>query len=120
MAHGYHLEAQYTDGFVLNEDEHGDVSPFTGIHNIFNDILEHRAEASHGQLVRFSLIGGEKRFDIDWTTLPDNARPIYFRDMQSSMNVATGERITKSLKHTFGYQYNDPDGANHKHIEETE
>lgn len=112
------VEAEYTDGFNLSETEHGDVSPYTGEHNIFNDILEKRPEADHGLMVRFSCYYKDHRYDVDWTTLPINARPIRFRNASLSTEVATGAQTFCWLGVDFGYQYNDEHGINHKEIQE--
>lgn len=116
MAYGYILEAEYADGYIHSEAELGDVSPYAEGKNIFNDILEKRPEADHGRTVRFSIIGDTKRYDIDWQILPDNARPIYSRDMQMERSVSTGETTIQVLRHQFGFQYNDETGENHKDI----
>ena len=110
------VEAEYADGFILSETEHNDVSPYTGINNILSDIIEKRPEADHGPLVRFSCFYRDNRYDVDWRTLPDNARPIRFRDCQLLTNTATGEQ---SFSHTgcrFGYQFNDENGRNHQEV----
>lgn len=110
------VEAEYTDGFILSETEHGDVSPFTGVHNILNDILEKRAEAEHGRLVRFSVFYKNKRYDIDWTVLPDNARPIRFRHGFVTLdNTGASERGWSGIE--FGYQYTE-NGKNIKEVKE--
>ena len=117
MAHGYYLEAEYESGYVHRETEE-DISPWKKDTNFFNDILEHRPEAVHGKMVRFALVGPEERTDIDWKTLPDNARPIYFRQMQhiKITDIEAGEATM--IGQTFGYQYNDAEGNNHKEIKE--
>lgn len=123
MAYGWHLEAEYESGYV-HSDEHADVSPYAYFKerkaspNIFNDILEKRPNAIHGQMVRFSLVGPTERHDIDWTELPDNARPIYRRAMQRDFDPATGEGETFMTGQGFGYQYTDASGKNVKEITE--
>lgn len=117
MAHGYYIQAEYESGYNHTEDEQ-DHSPFVRGKNILNDIIEKRPEAAHGKLVRFSLIGADKRYDIDFRELPDSARPVYYRHMQNTLNSATGESTTVCLKHCFGYQYNDYDGKNIQEIQE--
>ena len=123
---GYYLEAEYKSGYV-HSNEHQDISPYTlttkvnGVatgYNILNDIINKRPSEFHGSMVRWSLIGPNKRWDIDWTTLPDNARPIYLRDMEQDFNVSGGTGETRIIKQDFGYQYNDEDGRNHKEIKE--
>jgi hypothetical protein len=105
------IEAEYSDGFILSETEHSDVSPYTDKHNIFNDVLNHRPEEEHGKLVRFSVFYRDQRYDVDWTTLPDNARPIRFRDGYSTIYPDGSQENGWSGVH-FGYQYNTKSGKN--------
>lgn len=116
MAYGYFIEAEYKSGYVHREDEQ-DHSPFVAGKNILNDILEKRPEAGHGKMVRFSLVGAQKRYDLDWTQLPASARPIYYREMQNTLHIG-GETTVQCLKHCFGYQYNDETGRNIKEVKE--
>lgn len=110
-------EAEYEDGYVHSETELDDVSQFEDGRNVFYDILERRPEADHGRMVRFSVFYKDQRYDVDWTTLPDNARPIRFRHGFSTMNAGTGEVIASGFTGMgFGYQYNDETGANHKEV----
>lgn len=126
--YGYYLEAEYESGYV-HSDQIQDISPYTkgekvnGVtngRNIFNDILEKRPEEFHGRLIRFSLIpdNGGHRYDIDWTTLPDNARPIRFIDRRKETNVANGETQQFVDAIRFGYQYTDETGKNVQEIQE--
>lgn len=111
------VEAEYQDGFILNETEHNDTSPYTGTDNIFNDILEKRAEAEHGPLVRFSCYYKDHRYDVDFTDLPANARPVRWKRMEADTlgGDITEVRLTRV---GFGYQYNDNDGKNHQEVVE--
>ena len=72
-------QAEYEDGFILDETENDDVSIVNDGKNTFYDILDGHPEALHGPMVRFSVFWDNKRYDVDWTQLPDNARPIRFR-----------------------------------------
>ena len=123
MAESYHLEAEYESGYI-HSNQHGDISPYAlGTDgklgpNILNDIITGRPETVHGKLVRLSFFKGDKRHNIDWRTLPDTTRPIYFRVMQLVRNVSTGEQETTVLSHSFGYQYTDEDGKNHQEVKE--
>lgn len=117
MAYGYNLEAEYESGYVHRENDQ-DHSPYVAGRNIFYDIVNALPVPIHGQMVRFSLVGKEQKYDIDWATLPDNARPIYYRDMARSLNMSTNEEIVECLQHYFGYQYTDEQGENHKEIKE--
>lgn len=110
-------QAEYADGFVLDETEHSDISPYTGVNNILNDILQHRPEAEHGRMVRFSVFYQNRRYDIDWRSLPDNARPIRFRDgWLKSYPDGTSESGWSGMR--FGYQYTDENGRNIQEVQE--
>lgn len=110
--------AEYEDGYILDETEHDDTSPYTGVHNIFNDILEKRPESEHGRMVRFSCFYKNNRYDVDWRLLPDNARPIRFRDGYVQRNLSTGEETRGYSACRFGYQFTDENGKNQKVIKE--
>lgn len=111
------VQAEYEDGYIHDETEQGDVSPYTSVHNILNDIIEKRPEAEHGKLVRFSVFYKDQRHDVNWRDLPDNARPIRFRDgfitLDESGNETSGWSGCR-----FGYQYNDATGKNIKEVME--
>lgn len=109
-------EAEYEDGYVHSETELDDTSAFEDGRNVFYDILERRLEAEHGRMVRFSVFYQGQRYDVDWTTLPDNARPIRFRHGYNTLYIETGETESGWLGVSFGYQYNDETGKNHKEI----
>lgn len=113
------IAAEYADGFILDETALGDTSPYTGIHNIFNDVLKKRPEAEHGTMVRFSVFYHNNRYDIDWTTVPENARPIRFRDMEQD---SVGGQIieTRTVGCHMGYQFTDENGKNQQFIKELE
>lgn len=110
-------QAEYEDGFVLDETEHGDVAQF-GDANIFRDILERRPEAEHGRMVRFSVFWRDAMHSIDWTRLPDSARPIRFRHGFARMSV-DGELQERGWSGVdFGAQWNDEDGRNQQTVHE--
>lgn len=110
-------QAEYEDGYVHDESTYDDVSPYTGINNIFNDILEKRPEAEHGRMVRFSVFYQNQRHDVDFTTLPDNARPIRFRHGFITLdNAGNEDRGWSGMQ--FGYQYNDETGKNIQEVVE--
>lgn len=111
-------EAEYADGFVLNESEHDDVSPYDPVHNILRAILNKDPEAEHGKMTRFSVFYKDHRYDVDWRGLPDNARPIRFRDGNRSINASTGEQHFWWSGIRFGYQYTDEYGKSIKEIKE--
>lgn len=111
------VEAKYKDGFILSETEQNDVSPYAPPFNTLNDILEKRPEAEHGRMVRFSVFFRNQRYDVDWTTLPDNARPIRFRTGFNTL-AADGSQTSGWVSIQFGYQYRDENGKNIKEIQE--
>lgn len=133
--------ATYADGYVLDETELDDkwpeererevevLDPTTGeptgekkieqYHiNILAAIIEKLPEAEHGRMVLFSVFYRDARYDIDWSNMPDNARPIRFRDFKRSLNTATGEQKFWCDGCRMGYQYNDESGKNVKKVEE--
>lgn len=111
-----YIEAEYEDGYVHREDEQ-DHSPFVSGKNIFDDILHNRPCSAHGQLIRFSLVTQEQRYDVDWKVLPENARPIRFKHMQATIvGGIMGEPSLASVD--FGYQYTNNDGENVQEIVE--
>lgn len=111
------IQAEYENGFILDETELNDVSPYNTQQNVFRAILDKSPEVINGKLVRFSVFWKDQRYDVDWTKLPDNARPIRFRHgyfHQTGPNA--GEAGWSGVD--FGYQWNDEDGSNKKHVEE--
>lgn len=125
VAHGVILEAEYEDGFVLNEHDLNDISPYDDDRNVFHAIINERAVPEHGRMVRWSCDATEfagLRYDIDWTINwhLTNPRPIYFRDMERVADQATGDWIAPAhaTRHVFGFQYNDAEGRNAEVVEE--
>lgn len=121
-------EAEYEDGFILNETEQNDISAYvecplvdgvpTGP-NTFDDILKKRPEAEHGPMVRFSVFFNYHQYDINWRDMPDSARPIRFRNKSGDYNEETGEMVNIRLNWLrFGYQYNDALGKNVEEVME--
>jgi len=117
-------QAEYEDGWILDESQHDDISPYTHYNedgevvpcNILRAILEKRPEPEHGKMVRFSVFYQNQRHDIDWRGLPDNARPIRFRNF--SGDFAEGGVITNKRLNwlRFGYQFTDPNSG--KNVQE--
>jgi hypothetical protein len=104
------VEAEYSDGFILSETVLDDTNPY-GEGNTLRAIIDNAPEAEHGRLVRFSVFYLNNRHDIDWTQLPDNARPIRFRD--GFVTLAPDGATTQGWSGVhFGYQYNDETGKN--------
>lgn len=110
-------QAEYKDGFILDETMHDDVSQY-GDGNIFRDIIQKRPESEHGAMVRFSCFWRDKRYDIDWRDLPDNARPIRFRHGYATRNVEGTYTEIGWSGVDFGVQWNDESGKNHQEIVE--
>lgn len=111
-------QAEYEDGYVLDETERDDVSSWVEGKNVFHDILNRLPEAEHGRMVRFSVFWKDRMHSIDWTQLPDSARPIRFRHGFARMSVS-GELQERGWSGVdFGAQWNDPDGSNRQHVEQ--
>ena len=112
MSHGFRLQAEYSTGYTLTEDDN-DRNPYSDVGNTFSAIInELPTKAGHGPMVRFSLLPEDygDRYDIDWKivgALP-NARPIYFRRMHRTFALdGSGDTGDVCDSHNFGYQYND-------------
>ena len=111
------VQAEYEDGFVLDETKLKDISPYNEGHNVLRAILDKSPEAEHGKLVRFTGFWRGKRYDVDWTTLPDNARPIRFRHgFITRYQDGTQEQGWSGMD--FGYQYTDDSGNNVQDVQE--
>lgn len=113
------VQAEYADGFILDETQLNDKNPFDESDgNTFRAILNGLAVPEHGKMVRFSVFYHDARYDIDWTTLPDNARPIRFRDRSAYIDGDGNEGITDWQGCRFGYQFNDENGKNIQEVQE--
>ena len=111
-------QAEYEDGYVLDETERDDTSSWVEGKNVFHDILNRLPEAEHGRMVRFSVFWKDRMHSIDWTQLPDSARPIRFRHGFARMSVS-GELQERGWSGVdFGAQWNDPDGSNRQDVVE--
>ena len=112
------VEAEYADGYVYNETEHGDIAqydPGDPKHNVFYDILNKLPENEHGRMVRFSVFWRDHRYDINWRHLPDNARPIRFRNGNRTLFPDGSQEFWWSGV-DFGYQFTE-NGKNIKDIQ---
>lgn len=69
MPHDTSVQAEYENGFILDETELNDVSPYNSQQNVFRAILDKSPEVINGKLVRFSVFWKDSRYDIDWTKL---------------------------------------------------
>jgi hypothetical protein len=114
------IQAEYEDGFILDEAEHMDVSPYdkkkVKTDNIMRAILNKDPEAEHGKMVRFSVFYMDKWHHIDWTKLPDNARPIRFRNMSADFGEDGKMENLRLNWVQFGYQFNDKNGKNQQKL----
>lgn len=130
MQLGYFLEAEYQDGYVHSELKLRDKSPYVEGSNIFGDILNKRPEAEHGKMVRYSFVGPNRRYDIDWSKFPDTAKPIRFihKDLHQEQRMSVGAPGYPSVwenygdprlvisSYDFGYEYHDADGVKQKAV----
>ena len=111
------VQAEYEDGFILDETTQKDQSIFNEGQNTFFDILDRIIEQQHGRMVRFSVFWKGMRYDFDWTRLPDNARPIRFRrGYFTRYPDGSTERGWRWVR--FGYQYNDANGKNIQKVQQ--
>jgi len=108
--------AEYQDGFILDETELNDISPYNEGHNVFRAILDKSAEEEHGRMVKFTVFYNDNRYDFDWTLLPDNARPIRFRHGAHYLG-GDGEEYSEWTGMQIGFQYNDENGKNFQEVE---
>jgi hypothetical protein len=104
-----YLQATYEDGYVLTEDE-TDHSPFDSNKNIFHAILNSRPCGIHGKMTRLVLVCDVNTFVIDWTLLPDNARPIRFKNMSRRFLGTMPIEEPQVNSTDFGFQYTSEDG----------
>lgn len=107
-----YIEAEYSDGYIHSEEQLNDISPYEPTRNIFYDILNKLPEVEHGRMVRFTLFHDNMRHDIDWRDLPDNARPIRFKNMQRHASGTSWLGPAEIVTIDFGYQYTDENGNN--------
>lgn len=105
------IQAKYADGFILSETELDDISPYNPEENVLRAVINRDPEVEHGPLVEFTVFWQNMRYDMDWTKIPDNARPIRFRDG----NVTVDDKGNQTFWWSgcrFGYQYTNEDGKN--------
>jgi hypothetical protein len=133
MAHGWHLEAEFESGYVHVEGPQ-DLSPYAPGRNTFYDLMSGEpTKHGHGRMTRFSIVcdipdedGMATRYDVDWTVLPDSAKPIHYMEMQRSITVGgpDGEEFDTGpicVRRGFGFTYTDPDtGEEVTKVEEIE
>jgi len=107
------VQAEYQDGFILDETELNDINPY-GEGNVFRAILNKSPETEHGEMIRFSVFWKDNRYDVDWTTVPGDARPIRFRHGYHTQ-YPDGSVETGFSGVDFGWQ-GTVDGKSHKEI----
>lgn len=107
------IQAEYEDGFILDETELNDINPY-GDGNVFRAVLNRGPESEHGKMVRFSVFWKDKRHDVDWRDLPEDARPIRFRHGYYTQ-FPDGSHESGFSGVDFGYQYTK-DGKNHQEV----
>lgn len=112
-----YIEAEYEDGFVHRQDER-DRSLYEEGRNVFYDINNRLPERAHGSTVRFSLILENEHVHVDFTMLPDNARPICFKHMERDSKDGVFIEEPRIVGIDFGYQYTDEDGINQQEVME--
>lgn len=110
------VQAEYEDGYILDETALDDVSQFVEGKNVFHDILNRLPEADHGRMVRFTCFWKNQAYHADWTELPDNARPIRFRHGYYTRTLDGSHEESGWSGVDFGFQYNDEEGKNHKEV----
>lgn len=109
------VQAEYEDGFVLDETELDDTNPY-GEGNTFTAILNKLPEADHGPMIRFSCFWKDQRYDVDWTILPESARPIRFRHGFHTIAIDGSYSESGFSGVDFGFQYNDEEGKNQQEV----
>jgi putative lipase involved disintegration of autophagic bodies len=105
------VQAEYADGFIIDETKNNDQSIYEDGRNTFFDILNRKAVTEHGKMVRFTLFYKNTRYDVDWRNMPDTARPIRYKKMEMDYN-GINANIQRLMTVGFGYQYNDDKGNN--------
>lgn len=119
MAHGLVIEAEYSDGFVLNEEAHGDRSPYDEGRNIFNAIVESRPVDEHGPMIRWTCFTHLSRLDVDWRQVPLGSRPVMEHDLERDFDAGSGEPKgpARVMEQRFGYEF-DVDGETVREVQE--
>jgi hypothetical protein len=124
----YILEAVFADGFKYLGNN-ADVSVVDPKRNVFFDIKE-GLHAQHGKLVKYTVHalfknaeGNYGRHDIDFSKLPDNAKPIWFIKREADFefdesNGKIGKQLapTRDILYGFGYEFTDEKGELQKEI----
>lgn len=101
-----YLKAEYDDGTVITDLDYA-----KAWHDI--QVAQHEGR----KLVKFSFVTDQEH-SIDFTKLPESARPIHYVIRSFTMNHATGERVDHPNRHFFGYQHRNTEGKSIKAIKE--
>ena len=96
------IEAEYSDGFVANEN-----MPYVDSSITMNmAILSQINEKQHGRMKRFSMYFKNNRIDVDWTKTPIGSKPIRIKNMSRKLNFDNPfTNSTEMLSIEFGYEY---------------
>lgn len=108
-----YFTAEYADGYVLIEDG-SDVSAYVEGANQLSDVCNGRPCAEHGQLVKFCLVTSTHVHAVDWTVVPETARPVRLKRYEFTPGVDDEPR---RVAITFGYEYDDGDVLHREVIE---
>lgn len=114
----YLLTATYADGFVYAQDQ-TDTSLFEDGRSAYFDIDKELLVPEHGVLTSLACTNSNtgEVFTTDFTQLPANARPVYYRERLLEVG-ADGTEYRNETAYFFGYQYTDEAGSNQKSIQE--
>lgn len=124
----YALQAQFEDGYEYTGNQE-DISVVDPDRNAFFDIKE-GLQREHGKITRYTMLGLVKgkdnryaRYDIDFTTLPESVKPIWYIKRELDQNYASdGELVdvseTRDILYGFGYEFTNSEGKVEKDIME--
>lgn len=121
MALRYLLEAQFEDGFEYKGTQE-DVSTVNPLRNVFFDIREGLHDL-HGRLTRYSMQGQVpqddgmcRRYDIDFSVLPESAKPIWYINREVDRYSDGSMSEVRDMAYGFGYEFTDSEGENQKEV----
>ena len=101
-----YLEVEFSDGFILNQLKQNDISMFDASRNTFYDIVNKLCEEDHGKMKRLSLYKDNRKYSIDWTTVPNDAKPVCLKTFSMDIN-GIDANVQKLVNVEFGYEYID-------------
>lgn len=105
MNNSTYIEAEYDDGFILNQIKNEDKALFSKPGNTFTDILNFAPVKYHGKMIRFSLYHKGRRHDINWRMTPFGAKPFILKTMASSIGNPYLGTLGNLQKIEFGYEF---------------